>query len=366
MRQIISKGGLAVLFALVSCIVVSCASKKKGAHDFAVGLAMRDELTSPQDAVVWTVDSSDMVSTYWIKNDVTGILVVAYRDDLVIPEGDALWLLENSDPDKDYDYVNFVDLVSKKTVRIVLDETYNPEKIENNTDIDSDTELEINVSEEAVNEDQDSDSKKCQQTSFQSRPFPIISLGQYLFLKFEERTINCDGEVLLAIDRFVTMDLNLGQIVDILTEDEKEQILSGKDVLDLKAEGKVEIIGAVPSFNADYTMFMVYILSSVSSDITENGLGRSLISSLEVRSSVIPAKLNNILYPPDLVRAFSALQIDKVLGGFSAVIGTIEDVSSKQTAFIGKVVETDNTIVNDEIDSDSNSDFNSDSSSDTD
>lgn len=312
------------IFGLFICLLVSLlfyacvAANKKSLSGFAEYLALRDELTPAQEAVVWTLSAAGKVTSYWIKNDVTGVLITAWRDDLVIPTEDALWRLENEDADKDYDTLMFRDLVAGGMLRIPLDTSI--------AELDGGTE-DAGVSGECVT------------AKRQGRPMPLISVGAFLFLKYKEQTISCEGELLLLEDKFVTVDLAAGETTQILTDAEIEALFDRRDVKTLEKEGEVHWSGTVPSYNPAFLLSFVHVFAAVFSTVSEDGLPHSYVNTLEVPDNTIPERLKDYYLPPDLVQAFGMSIPDEILGGFWAIGGKPEPVLQQFDAFSIRVAE---------------------------
>ena len=310
-----------LLFVSLAAVVFSCiSSNRKAVDELALQLALRDELTAAQEAVVWTLSDVGTVVSYWIKNDVTGVAVTAYRGDLVLPLNGALWHLETGDAEADHDFLVFRDLVSGDTVKIPLDE---PEEEADAGDMDD---------AGALNDEHDADG--CKLSRIQGAPRPLSSVGPYVVLEYSEKTVSCRDETILDNDRYIAVDLSAGESVDLLNEEETERLFERKDVRALRKDGDVSLEGTVPVYNSAFMLSFVHVFSATAMELMEDGQGRGLVSSLEVRDGAVPKRLENFYLPPDLVRAFGASVPTETLGGFVAINGDSDVIQNYLRAFI--------------------------------
>jgi hypothetical protein len=335
-RILKSKSCRVILITLSAALLIfSCvANKNKTWVSWALNVALHDELSPAQEAVAWTLSQTGKVSTCWIKNDAAGVLLTASRTDLAIPVGSALWHLESSDNDGDgepgddgevesVEFVEFKDLVSGDTFTIYLDPAAKARADRDGGDEDA-----------GLPEESKGKKDKCDTRTIQSRPMPLVSVGPYLFLKWEEQTLDCDDSVMLKQDRYTAVDLSRGEETDILNEEEQETLFEKPDV---KALGKdVELEGTVPFYNPAFGLSFVHIISEVSTEISDEGETRSYVNSVEISDTRIPDKLKDFYMPPDLVQAFGLSLPDEVLGGFVAIEGSSEDIEKQLRAFIGE------------------------------
>jgi hypothetical protein len=308
-----------LICSAVAALVFSCVtSGKKSTSNPALQIALQDALTSHQNATVWIV-SNGKATTYWIKNDMNGAFVAASRDDLVIPVDDALWRLENDALETDYDFVDLRDLMSGALLRISLDDSYE----EGDAGADEDAGVK-------------QASTGCGFRKVQGRPQPLGSVGAYLFLKFEEQTLNCKNERTFVQDRFVTVDLSRGEKIEILTDEEQAALLEKAAVKSFqKEEGRVSWVGSFPYYNAVFELTFFHVLSTDAAVKSADGQARGLVNILEVPDKSVPRKLKDCFLPSDLVRSVRLSASDELLGGFSLIVGADESVEKRAAAFAG-------------------------------
>ena len=312
-----------ILLILASALAVSCSGySKKSFAEFAENLALRDDLTAAQEAVVWTLSATGQVTSYWIKNDVTGVLITAWRDDLVIPLNDALWRLENDSSknglgdDADHNDIVFRDLLHDVERRIPLEPA--------------------SESPDAGLEDAGPPGGSCEPTLRQGRVFPLISVGNYLFLKYSEDEVTCDGEVRLSHEKYVAVDLRNFELAEVLTDAEKEALSDHPDVKALRSEGDPELVGSVPRYNPAFVLSMVHVFEIINTAVDEDGLTHSFVHSLAISDTQVPERLKNVFLPPELVQAFGMSIPDETLGGFWAVGGDPDALLAQFAVFSGR------------------------------
>ena len=310
-----------LLFIPLAAVVFSCmSSSRKAVDELALQLALRDELTSSQEAVVWALSDIGAVASYWIKDDLLGAAVVGTCEGLVLPLNGAVWRLENGDEDADYDAVTFRDLVSGDMMRIPLDESV---EAADGGELD-----------DAGTAGEEESAEYCEIYRIRGRPQPLSSVGPYVTLKYSEKTISCREETILIRDRYAVVDLSEGASVSMLNDTEIERLFERKDVRALLKEGEVSFDGTVPLYNPAFLLSFVHMFSATSMELTADGRGRGIVSSLEVRDTAVPERLKDFFLPPDLVRAFGASVPLENLGGFVAVNGDSEVVLNYLRAFI--------------------------------
>jgi hypothetical protein len=251
------------------------------------------------------------------------VLLTSSRQDLAIPDKGALWhLFAEDDEDGDVDVIEFDDLVSGDKFQIYLDEAVKARAERDAGDEDAGTPPEASGGKDA-----------CETHTIQSQPTPLVSVGPYLFLKWQEQTVNCEESVVSKQDRYVTVDLGRGEETDILSDNEREVLFERPDV---KTLGKdVELSGTVPFYNPAFGLSFVHIFSKASTEISDEGETISLVNSVEISDTAIPDKLKDFYLPPDLVQAFGMSLPDEMLGGFVAVEGSADDIAKQLSAFAG-------------------------------
>jgi hypothetical protein len=233
-----------IAYLILSILNLTCGSKQD-VSDVAKDLALREELSQRDEALVWLYDPEGNLSTHWIRSDVAGIEVVASRNELLIPTPGALWRLDVDDNGDDHDFIELEDLVSGETARIRLDESaVEPEEEDNQVeppdagaDSHGDTETATEETErnaEQTKADEAADSEagappppeeppsepetECGDNAVQDAPNPRATIGPYLFLRFEERLYNCEDELLLTQYRFLVFDTIAGEEVEVLSD----------------------------------------------------------------------------------------------------------------------------------------------------
>ena len=300
-------------FYVAAVLFFSCApSSKKAVSGFGEYLALRDELTSPEEAVVWTLAADGDVSTYWIKNDVTGIVIVAKREDWVLPNESGMWRLENDDPEEETEFLAFRNLLDDERMLIPFDEN---DDFSDGGDADA------------------GESEKCPSTIVRGRPFPLISIGSYVFLKYEEKILDCRDNLMLSEERYMTVDLSTGEQVDILSDDERDVLFMRKDVRALESEGSVRLEGTVPAYSPSFALTFVHVFSALHREDSESDDGFRVVNTLEISDMHLPEKLKQYYLPPDIVRAFGTSLPDVVLGGFAVLGGPPEQLLRRFVAF---------------------------------
>lgn len=316
------------IYILLTCsaaaaLVFSCmTSGKTTTSSLALQIALQDALTLHQNATVWIASADDKVATYWLRNDMNGAFVAASRDDLVIPVEDALWRLENDVLKTDYDFVDLQDLMSGASLRVPLDDSY-----EEYEEGDAGADEDAGAGQSSIG---------CDFSKIQGRPLPLGSVGAYLFLKFDEQTLDCEGERIFLEDRFVTVDLSTGEKVEILTQKEQDALLDKDAVKSFqKEEGLVSWVGSFPYYNAAFELTFVHVLSTDAAENSADGQARGLVNILEVTDKSVPQKLKDCVLPSDLVRSVRLSDSDELLGGFSVVAGSDESIERRSAAFTG-------------------------------
>ncbi len=323
-----------VIGAAVALIVSCVATKKSRWVDWARNLALHEELEPAQEALVWTLSQTGKASTYWVKNDVTGVRLTASRPDLALPQGDALWQMQEAGTD-DVDFVTFEDLVTGDKFRIYLDEEAAREA-EKDTDeadggapSDTDSDLENRPAE-------DSEDQPCVPQSIQSLPLPLVSVGPYLFLKWKEELDECDGAPTLKQDRYTVVDLSRGEEAEILSDKEQEALRDNSDVRAMGDDGKYA--GTVPFYNPAFGLSFVHIFAEESTEVSDEGETQRFANTVQISDNAVPEKLKNFYLPPDLVQAFGLSLPDETLGGFVAVEGSAETIEKQLKAFAGPLL----------------------------
>lgn len=329
-------------------IVAACGAKNETVADIGMDLALKEEMTLRDNAVVWLYDNQGNHSTHWIRSSAAGVEVIASRDDLVIPAPGELWRLEIDPSEDDVDVIPFRDLVSDETFRIVLDETVADEPAEglNESDdgpdggvADTSAENTDNPSETAASdasEDTEAPNEPaaCDDYFIQDAPTPLASLGPYLFLRFEERRYNCDDMLKLAVDRFIIVDVANRTTVDLLTDEELDTLLQLEDLEELERTGEVTLDGMTPFYNPAFELSIVYTFAARSTFTSEDGEPQSLVSMLELTARDAPKALLPYLNPPEVVRAFGLMIPATLPGGWWRFDGTPEELQKQIAAFL--------------------------------
>ncbi len=333
---------------LIGILAASCGSKptRPGSpgEALAISLALKDELEGTHEAVVWLYGPDGTPQTHWIKRSAVGIASIVVRNDLVIPTEGALWRFPEIENPEDIDAIEIVDLVSGESHLLVLDEDA-VEEGDDDEDTGStegpdagDTDSEISApppTESAESEDTDTAvDESCAITVVQSNLAVIASMGPYLFVRFEERTYDCEETLVILEDRFATFDITDGSRVDILTEAELEPLLELDDVRELAREGTVNLMGIVPFFSPGFDLRLTYHFAAKRIYIADDGVRHSMVSSVQVPARALPAALVPHALIPDFVCAFSLTAPGHTPGGFWLVNGTPEQVASQLGAFI--------------------------------
>ena len=162
----------------------------------------------------------------------------------------------------------------------------------------------------------------------------MATVGPYLFLKFEERTYDCEETMVLLEDRFLTFDLTDGTRVDVTTEEEVQPLFELEDVKNLEREGTVNLIGVVPFYNAAFNLRLTYHFAAKSIFVADDGVRHSLVSVIQVPARELPKSLVPHARIPSFVSAFGLVARGHTPGGFWLVRGSPEQVAAQMSAFL--------------------------------
>ncbi len=316
-------------FCLIIAALPACGSQKSDpATRLAKELALREEFTTREEAIVWLYDRQGNTSTHWIRNDAAGIEVIASRDELLIPTPGALWRPELDDIEEDFDVVELRDLVSKETMRIVLDENAVNETSSEET---PDAGLPEDTASPASDAGQE---PPCVDDAVQGRPALLATIGPVLFLKFEERLYSCDDALRLVVDRYLAFDVSKGEPADLFSDTELTALYDREDLDELERVGEVTLDGVVPFFSPAFDLSLTYSFTAKSTFESEDGEPQSIVSSLEISATALPESLAPYAKPPDIARTFSLMIPGALPGGWWSPEGTEEELEKQLTMFL--------------------------------
>lgn len=345
---------------LVGFLAASCGSKlskpgKDPGEALALSLALKDELEGTHEAVVWLYAPNGMPQSHWIKRSAAGTSSIAVRDDLVVPTPGALWRFPEIENPDDIDTIEIVDLVSGQAHRLVLDEAAMDDERDGISSLTggadagvSDTDSSDTALPEGPptgdSEENDTDSsveESCSSTVRQSNLAVVSSLGPYLFVRYEERTYDCEETLALLEDRFAAFDLTDGSRVELVTEADMEPLLETDDVRSLAREGTVNLVGIEPFFIPGFDLRLTYHFAVKSMFIADDGVRHSMVSTVQVPARELPAALIPYAHIPVFVSVFSLTAPGYTPGGHWLVDGTPEQVASQLAAFVHGPVPTE-------------------------
>ena len=318
---------------LATLLVLSCLSRKDNLNGWATALALKEDLTESNEAVVWMRGPLGNLSSHWIKNDVSGVIVVASRDDGVIPIDGALWRFPTEDTEEDYDWLVLEDLITGETMSIPLEESLDDaptEPVDGGTadgGMLSEAEADTDESDGAGSEN------NCEIRTIQALPIPLGVIGPYLFAQYNEKQYDCQENLLLSEDKYVTVNLVERTAVDILTDEELETLEASEEVRDLEREGSVDYMGASPIYNGIVEPSLSHIFATRAVFDQENGDHHSVISTCEIIGKKTPKAIEPFNEAPELVLAFAALYPVATVAGWWPVIGDLQNIQKQLAAF---------------------------------
>ena len=315
-------------------LALSCLSKQEQALvDTATGLALKEEMTESSEAVVWLRGPTGQLSSHWIKNDVSGLIVVASRLDGVVPMGDALWRFPTEDTLNDYDWLELTDLVSGETLAFPLDEKV---VSEDGNEPDSGV-FDAGDGEPAAADeiDDETDDSACDIRGVQSLPVLLGGIGPYFFVQYNEKQYDCQDRLVLSEDRYLTLNLETKEIDTILTEAEIDTLMDSDEVNKLAQSGTVHYMGATPVYRGAVEPALSHVFVTVNTFVQEDGDRHAVVSSLEILGPTIPSALQPFTDVPELVLAMAVQYAIAIPAGWWMISNPDPNAIQKQlSAFL--------------------------------
>ena len=318
-----------IFIVVIPVLVLSCfRGQKERMSDATTLLALQEELTSTGEAVVWLRGPDGDISSHWIKNDVSGVILVASRADAVAPINGALWRFPVEDRYADYNEIVLDDLVQGEGVTIVLDdEAYSEADMEGDAGDDAGVGSDDESDERAGREE-----KTCEQRTIQSLPVLLGGIGPHLFMKYEEKQYDCQDTLMRAEDIYMTYNL-----VDL----DEELIVSDAELRDFRSIPSVralgrdaEYIGSAPVYDGLSFVRLSHVFAYRNAIIQENGDRHWVTDSVEVLGEKLPDALTPYEVAPDLISSFTIMYPRSVPAGWFPVRYDSDEAARLMDAFL--------------------------------
>ncbi len=316
-----------IFIIIIQMLAVSCWTDRAALEIPTVLLAAQEEFTSPGEAVVWLRGPEGRLSSHWVKNDVTGVIVVASRTDAVIPMNGGLWRFPTEDNLKDYDFFELEDLVTHETITIPLDD----EAVDVTEEADGGL-LDAGDSDDIFEESGNGEVDRCDTRSIQSLPSLLGGMGPYIFIKYEEREYDCQDVLVRAEYLYLSYNLYTQTPEMVMSTKEIEQFSRMSEVKRLGHSGDIEYMGSVPIYDGVSTARISHVFATRTAIAQDNGDRHWVVHSTEVTAKHLPRALSSYEFAPDLIQAFTIMYPSTMPAACSGQTATRLSASSRHAA----------------------------------
>jgi len=306
----------AIAVALVA-LVAACAAKKPET------VVVVEQL---QDVLLWTADAKGELSTHWVRGNRFGGRLIGSRPGILLALPGGLLEIRSREirlPTCDCAAWDEAEgegacpAIEENAVASTLFATTLPDGAE----------LEITEPSEAEGADGPLYGE------LESKASVVASMGPYLFVRIDTRTMACGAARDTWSARFEVFDLVAGRTIEILSAEEKAVVLGreqaaafklfeGDNLVDAKRPEDLELTMIAPVIVAGAGLGLRYQFSAGSSFAASDGAWGAYTRSVDVPAAALPAAVAPYAAIPPALNAFPCPGEELAIGGFAPVTAT--------------------------------------------
>jgi hypothetical protein len=290
-----------------------------------------------QDVLMWTVDAQGERATHWIRGNHQGGRVVASRPGITLAMPGGLYEIGTRDVRlPTCDCAAWEEAAQEGECPAIEDGAVASRLIAVRQP--DGEESPITDPPEAIGDDGPSYGE------LESTAAVVASMGPYLFIRIDTRTMACGAAHESWSAEFAVFDLVAGRTVDLLTEEERIGVLGreqaaafklfeGDNLADAARPEDLELTMIAPVIVAGAGLGMRYQFSASSSFAASDGTWGAYTRSVDVPAAVLPAALAPYAAIPAALNAFPCPGEGLAIGGFAPVNATEVQLAALELLF---------------------------------